>query len=155
MQSHLEQIILGWRAVIFLHFLKGSCGSRIGKNHRHFSQIGKTRFLWKYHTKQVIEFTYLIFFSLQLLYILGLSRVRNFSNRFDSYKNLDFRIISIRLLDIDYFHKLNIKLTISNASKYMKIHNFSTFIGIQRKVQFWFFFYETIKQYIYAYEKLI
>jgi hypothetical protein len=34
-----------WGTVIFLHFLKGSCGSRIGKNHRHFSQIGKTRFL--------------------------------------------------------------------------------------------------------------
>jgi hypothetical protein len=74
-----------------------------------------------------------------LIWLLGLSWIRNFSNRFDSYKNLDFRIISIRLLDINYFHKLNIKLTISNASKYMKIFNFSTFIGIQRKVQFWFF----------------
>jgi hypothetical protein len=35
-------------------------------------------------------------------FALGLSWIRNFSNQFDSYKNLDFRIISIRLLGIDY-----------------------------------------------------
>ena len=81
---------------------------------------------------------------------IGLSRIRNFSNRFESYKNLDFRIISIRLLDIDYFHKFYIKLTISNASKYMKTNNFSACIGIQRKVQF-LFFYETVKQYKWKY----
>jgi hypothetical protein len=38
-------VIHGLVPVIFLHFLKGSCGSRIGKNHRHFSQIGKNQFL--------------------------------------------------------------------------------------------------------------
>jgi hypothetical protein len=76
---------------------------------------------------------------------LGLSRIRNFTNRFDSYKNkyknLDFWIISIQLLGIDYLYKFYLKLIISNTSKIFntwRYINFITFIGIQRKViKFW------------------